>query len=425
MSLHNGPIRPGARGGRGEFSWDKVRGDQDASYYIGHSVKALSGRWQKGKDVYWYTREKSGQAVSVEEERRAVKQREEELMLEALGLKPKSLPTEHKPMDQKELDAIIKKNAPEKEEGAEQGAIKGLGFAPGASVGGGVAVHAKLEGVGVGPSDGAAARAMPAGPSGTQHTQPQHLPPPPPLPRGGAAAAAASGGLLNKAQIKQLAKVDKKAAKAAKKARKKAKREAKRAKKEHKREAKGLKRCREGGGAEEVDKPSSKRGGHSRRSRSPDSGSSSSSSGGSEGSSSSGEDRGRGRTSLSPPPPAKASQVERAREGVVGERRRQDCGDDGRRREVGHELEGRGGGRSSRGERHERKERSTEGGGGGGNRRQRHDSPAEGEEVSGREGTRSHRQVRRERSRSRDWGREDSRAQHRSSRGDSRERRRR
>eukprot|EP00983_Pelagomonas_calceolata_P009519 307907-Pelagomonas_calceolata.AAC.6 len=37
---------------------------------------------------------------------------------------------------------------------------------PGASVGGGVAVHAKLEGVGVGPSDGAAARAMPAGPSG-------------------------------------------------------------------------------------------------------------------------------------------------------------------------------------------------------------------------------------------------------------------
>lgn len=31
---------------------------------------------------YWYTRGKSGPAVSVEEERRAVKQKEEELMLE-------------------------------------------------------------------------------------------------------------------------------------------------------------------------------------------------------------------------------------------------------------------------------------------------------------------------------------------------------
>jgi len=47
--------------------------------------------------------------------------------MQALGLKPKSLPTEHQPMDQKELDAIIKKNAPEREEGGQE-AIKGLGF---------------------------------------------------------------------------------------------------------------------------------------------------------------------------------------------------------------------------------------------------------------------------------------------------------
>jgi len=49
--------------------------------------------------------------------------------MQALGLKPKSQPVEHAPMDQKELDAIIKKNAPEREEGAQQDAIKGLGFA--------------------------------------------------------------------------------------------------------------------------------------------------------------------------------------------------------------------------------------------------------------------------------------------------------
>jgi len=51
MHANTCSMHSGARGGRGEFSWDKVKGDQDASYYIGHSVKALSGRWQKGKDV--------------------------------------------------------------------------------------------------------------------------------------------------------------------------------------------------------------------------------------------------------------------------------------------------------------------------------------------------------------------------------------
>ncbi|KAF5831949.1 hypothetical protein DUNSADRAFT_12344 [Dunaliella salina] len=327
---------------------------------------------------YWYTRGKSGPAVSVEEERRAVKQKEEELMLEALGLKPKSLPTDHKPMDQKELDAIIKNNAPEKEEGAEQAAIKGLGFAPGAGVGGGVAVHAKLEGVGVGPGEGAAARAVPAGPSGhIANTTSRHL----------------------------------------------AKRETKRAKKARRREAKGQKRGREG--AEEDNWPNSKREGHSRRSCSRDSGSSSSS-GGSEGSSSSsgGEDGGRGRASLSPPPPTKASRAERARDGVVGDGRRRQDGGDERRRDMGYDLD-RGGGYSSRGGQYGWEERSTGGGGGGYCKRQRHDSPAGDEEVSGREDTRPHRHMRRERSRSRERGREDSRAPHRSSRGESRDRRRR
>jgi hypothetical protein len=39
MSLYNGPPRPGARGGRGEFSWDNVKNDKDREYYLGHSVK--------------------------------------------------------------------------------------------------------------------------------------------------------------------------------------------------------------------------------------------------------------------------------------------------------------------------------------------------------------------------------------------------
>ena len=76
------PIRPGARGGRSEFSWDNVKADKDREYYLGHSVKALAGRWQKGKDVYWYTREKEGGGSTLQDEIKAVKLREEEAMLE-------------------------------------------------------------------------------------------------------------------------------------------------------------------------------------------------------------------------------------------------------------------------------------------------------------------------------------------------------
>jgi hypothetical protein len=35
-------------GGRGEFNWDNVKADKDREFYLGHSVKALTGRWQKG-----------------------------------------------------------------------------------------------------------------------------------------------------------------------------------------------------------------------------------------------------------------------------------------------------------------------------------------------------------------------------------------
>lgn len=38
----------GARGGRAEFSWENVKSDRDREFYLGHSVKASVGRWQKG-----------------------------------------------------------------------------------------------------------------------------------------------------------------------------------------------------------------------------------------------------------------------------------------------------------------------------------------------------------------------------------------
>ncbi|RKP27295.1 kinase phosphorylation domain-containing protein, partial [Syncephalis pseudoplumigaleata] len=79
----------GTRGGRDQFSWDKVKDDKDRECYLGHSLMAPIGRWQKGRDLLWYTKNK--QDSSEEEVRRqrqleiqAIKEAEADALSEAL-----------------------------------------------------------------------------------------------------------------------------------------------------------------------------------------------------------------------------------------------------------------------------------------------------------------------------------------------------
>ncbi|XP_010031287.2 multiple myeloma tumor-associated protein 2 [Eucalyptus grandis] len=130
------PTRGGVRGGRDQFSWDDVKADKHRENYIGHSLKAPVGRWQKGKDLHWYARDKKSMAAEMEaakDEIKRIKEQEEQAMREALGLAPKRTNTNQgSRLDKHELKELVKRGSTAEDLGgghAEAARVHGLGFA--------------------------------------------------------------------------------------------------------------------------------------------------------------------------------------------------------------------------------------------------------------------------------------------------------
>ncbi|KAJ4971546.1 hypothetical protein NE237_004645 [Protea cynaroides] len=132
------PSRGGVRGGRDQFKWDDVKVDKHRENYLGHSIKAPVGRWQKGKDLHWYNKDKKSLSLDMEvakEEIKRIKEEEEQAMREALGLAPKrnNRPQGNR-LDKHEFSELIKRGSTAEDLGAghaEAAKVQGLGYSRG------------------------------------------------------------------------------------------------------------------------------------------------------------------------------------------------------------------------------------------------------------------------------------------------------
>lgn len=143
------PIRKGNRGGKDQFNWEEVKGDKYKECYLGYSLNTARPTFNMPRpNAGWYAKKEEGGAVDLA----AIKEEEERLMAEALGLAPRRSHIPQKPLEKADLDNLTKRGATERGNFDDGERVEGVGFRPSYShetVGGVItSVETKLEGNG-------------------------------------------------------------------------------------------------------------------------------------------------------------------------------------------------------------------------------------------------------------------------------------
>lgn len=111
-------IREGCRGGREQFKWNQIQEQdfKDREQYLGQSTKVgLMGKFGRYYVHDWYSRKRE-RPEDLKDELDTVKAYEEQLMQEALGLKPKKLMLSKKQLTEEEVQELLKRDEDKSED---------------------------------------------------------------------------------------------------------------------------------------------------------------------------------------------------------------------------------------------------------------------------------------------------------------------